>query len=83
MDGVSKPIEYAKRAAELNMPAIAITDHGSLSGHREFYRSCKDNGVKPILGIEGYITTDRFDQRDKSERTTPLDLIYNPKVLRI
>jgi DNA polymerase-3 subunit alpha len=77
MDGVATPEEYAARAASLEMPAIACTDHGSLSAHRRFYRACKDNGVKPILGMEAYITSDRFDRRDKGERTTPLDLVYN------
>lgn len=77
MDGVATPEEYAARAASLEMPAIACTDHGSMSAHRRFYRACKDNGIKPILGMEAYITSDRFDRRDKAERTTPLDLIYN------
>lgn len=81
MDGVATPGEYAKRAASLGMPALAITDHGVLSGHRPMYRAAKDNGVKPILGVEGYITADRFDKRDKTERTTPLDLIYNHIVI--
>jgi DNA polymerase-3 subunit alpha len=63
------------------MSAIAITDHGSLSGHREMYRAAKEKGIKPILGVEGYITEDRFDRRDKDERTGPLDLVYNHLVL--
>jgi len=77
MDGVATPQEYAKRAAEINMQALACTDHGSLSAHRSFYKACKENGIKPILGVEAYITQDRFDQRDKAARTTPLDLVYN------
>lgn len=81
MDGVARPGEYAARAASLGMPALAITDHGVLSGHREMYRACKEHGIKPILGVEGYITADRFDKRDKDERTTPLDLIYNHIVI--
>jgi DNA polymerase III subunit alpha len=81
MDGVATPEEYAKRAAEIGLPAIAITDHGVLSGHRPMYRAAKANGVKPILGIEGYITADRFDNRDKSERLDPLDMVYNHIVL--
>jgi len=76
-DGVGTPIEYAQRVAELEMPAIAITDHGTLAGHREWYREIKAVGVKPILGIEGYFTHDRFDTRDKADRTEPLDLVYN------
>jgi DNA polymerase-3 subunit alpha len=81
MDGVATPQEYIDRAVSLGMPAIAITDHGSLSGHREMYRAAKAAGIKPILGIEGYIAADRFDHRDKAERTTPLDLIYNHIVI--
>lgn len=77
MDGVATPEEYVERAQENGMNAIAITDHGTLSGHRPMYRAAKAGGIKPILGVEGYITSDRFDRRDKSERTTPLDLVYN------
>jgi DNA polymerase-3 subunit alpha len=80
-DGIATPQEYVDRAAELGMSAIAITDHGSLSGHREMYRAAKEKGIKPILGVEGYITEDRFDRRDKDERTGPLDLVYNHLVL--
>jgi DNA polymerase-3 subunit alpha len=76
-DGIATPEEYIDRAAELGMPALALTDHGSLSGHREFYRMAKSKGIKPILGVEGYITADRFDQRDKGEREGLLDLVYN------
>ena len=76
-DGIATPEEYIDRAIELGMPALALTDHGSLSGHREFYRIAKEKGIKPILGVEGYITENRFDQRDKEERQGPLDLVYN------
>jgi DNA polymerase-3 subunit alpha len=76
-DGIATPQEYIDRAKELGMNAIALTDHGSLSGHREFYRTAKESGIKPILGVEGYITADRFDQRDKAEREGLLDLVYN------
>ena len=80
-DGIATPEEYIDRAHDLGMPAIAITDHGSLSGHREMYRAAKAKGVKPILGVEGYMTEDRFDRRDKAERTEPLDLVYNHIIL--
>jgi DNA polymerase-3 subunit alpha len=63
------------------MTALAITDHGSLSGHREMYRAAKEKNIKPILGVEGYITEDRFDQRARDSREGPLDLVYNHIVL--
>jgi DNA polymerase-3 subunit alpha len=77
LDGVGTPEEYVERAHKLGMSAMAITDHGVLSGHRSFYKAAKEKGIKPILGIEAYITQDRFDKRGKVERTTPLDKIYN------
>ena len=80
-DGIATPQEYVDRAVALKMPAIAITDHGSLSGHREMYRAAKEAGIKPILGIEGYITKDRFDHEDKKAKNDPLDLNYNHLII--
>ena len=80
-DGVATPEEYIDRAVELGMPALAITDHGTLSGHRELYRIAKAKGVKPILGVEGYFCPDRFDKRAKAERTEPTDMVYNHIIL--
>lgn len=76
-DGIATPEEYLTRAQEIGMTSLAITDHGSLSGHREFYRIAKEKGIKPILGIEGYITNDRTDQRAPDVRDGLLDLVYN------
>ena len=80
-DGIATPEEYVKRAVDLGMTSIAITDHGTLSGHRELYRVAKANGIKPILGVEGYMCSDRFDTRDKSEREGQQDLVYNHIIL--
>jgi DNA polymerase-3 subunit alpha len=80
-DGVATPEEYIDRAVELGMPALAITDHGTLSGHRELYRIAKAKGVKPILGLEGYMCADISDKRDKSEREGQQDLVYNHIIL--
>ena len=80
-DGIATPQEYVDRAVEIGMPAIAITDHGSLSGHREMYRTAKAAGIKPILGIEGYITKDRHDHEDKKDKNDPLDLNYNHLII--
>jgi DNA polymerase III subunit alpha len=80
-DGIATPQEYVDRASKLGMNALAITDHGSLSGHRQFYRSAKEKGIKPILGLEGYMCADISDKRDKSERTGQQDLVYNHIIL--
>jgi DNA polymerase-3 subunit alpha len=80
-DGIATPEEYLSRAVDLKMPALAITDHGTLSGHREFYRTAKSKGIKPILGLEGYMCSDISDKRDKSEREGQQDLVYNHIIL--
>lgn len=58
-----------KRANELGMTHLAQTNHGTLSGHREFQRAAKSAGIVPILGVEAYISeTDRFDRRPEAKR---------------
>ena len=80
-DGIATPQEYVDRAVSVGMTSIAITDHGSLSGHREMYRAAKEAGIKPILGVEGYICKDRFDHEDKKEKNDLLDLNYNHLII--
>lgn len=56
-------------AKDLGQNAISITDHGTLSSHRDMQRAAKDLGMKPILGVEAYISeTDRFDRRAVKKR---------------
>ncbi len=45
----------AKKAAAMNMPAVALTDNGNMFGAVEFYFACKDNNVKPLLGLDAYL----------------------------
>jgi DNA polymerase-3 subunit alpha len=56
LDGAARIKPLIKQAADLGMPAIAITDHGNNHGAFEFYKTAKAAGVKPIIGIEAYIT---------------------------
>ncbi len=65
LDGAIKIGPLAKRAAELQMPAVAITDHGNLYGSLSFYNKMKEVGVKPIIGIEAYYT--RGSRHEKGE----------------
>ena len=63
LDGAIKIGPLAKKAAELQMPAVAMTDHGNLYGALSFYHKMRDAGVKPIIGMEGYIARgSRFDK---------------------
>jgi DNA polymerase III alpha subunit len=66
LDGLASPIELANRAIELGMPAIALTDHGNMYGAIDFYTSCKERGIKPIIGYEAYVAPNsRFDKNSK------------------
>lgn len=66
LDGACRIKKLAKRAAELGMPACAMTDHGSMFGTIQFYNSMREAGVKPIIGYEGYLTPGSRLERDSS-----------------
>ena len=63
LDGACRIPELAARAAELEMPAVALTDHGSLAGAVELYREAGKAGIKPIIGCEVYVADDRRAQK--------------------
>ena len=55
LDGASRIPGMVARAAELGMPAIALTDHGVMYGAIHFYKACTEAGIKPIIGCEVYV----------------------------
>ncbi|WP_251442555.1 DNA polymerase III subunit alpha [Veillonella intestinalis] len=62
-DGISRLPQMVARAKELNMPALAITDHGNMCGAIYFYKEAVKAGIKPIIGCEVYVTVgSRFDK---------------------
>jgi DNA polymerase-3 subunit alpha len=63
LDGACRIPDLAGRAAELEMPAVALTDHGSLAGAVELYREAGKAGIKPIIGCEVYVADDRRAQQ--------------------
>lgn len=70
MDGLNSPKELCQAALDSGQTAIAITDHGTLSSHREMQIAAKELGIKPILGVEAYISpTDRFDRSSKTDKS--------------
>ncbi|MCD7806786.1 MAG: DNA polymerase III subunit alpha, partial [Lachnospiraceae bacterium] len=63
LDGSNKIKEYVKRVKELGMDSAAITDHGVMYGVIDFYRECKAQGIRPVLGCEVYVAPNsRFDK---------------------
>jgi DNA polymerase-3 subunit alpha len=65
LDGAARLTEMFDRTAELGMDAIAMTDHGNVFGAFDFYSKAQAAGVKPIIGMEAYLTpnTSRFDRK--------------------
>ena len=64
LDGASRIADLVSRAKELGMTSLAITDHGVMYGVIDFYKECKKQGIKPIIGAEAYVATrSRFDKQ--------------------
>ncbi|MBA2418809.1 MAG: DNA polymerase III subunit alpha, partial [Nocardioidaceae bacterium] len=65
LDGAARLPDLFARTADLDMPAIAMTDHGNVFGAYDFYKAARAAGVKPIIGMEAYLTpnTSRYDRK--------------------
>ena len=69
LDGASRIPDLVKRAVDMGMPALAITDHGAMYGNITFYTEAKANGIKPILGCEVYVAPrTRHDKDGKLDK---------------
>jgi DNA polymerase-3 subunit alpha len=64
LDGLSRIPKLVKRAKEMGMPALALTDHGVLFGAIKFYNEAKKAGIKPIIGMEAYLSARGMQDRD-------------------
>jgi DNA polymerase-3 subunit alpha len=71
LDGFSNIKKLIKRVKELEMPAVAITDHGTMFGVMDFYKAATQEGIKPIIGVEAYMAARTMQDRDsKLDRTS-------------
>src|SRR3954463_12517645 len=68
LDGAVRMKELMKKAKEMGMPAVAITDHGNLHGAIEFYQAATDAGIKPIIGCEAYMAPGAMKDRPNNQR---------------
>ena len=76
LDGANRIKDLPKVAKELGMDAIAITDHGVMYGAVEFYKACKEEGIKPIIGCEVYVAP-----RTRFDKEAGIDNKYNHLIL--
>ena len=64
LDGLTKIPELVDYVKSAGMEAVAVTDHGTMSGLVELYKTCNDAGIKPILGLEAYVAARKKTDRD-------------------
>ena len=76
LDGANRIKDLPVRAKELGMDAMAITDHGVMFGAIDFYKACKANGIKPIIGCEVYVAP-----RKLTDKEPGVDNKYNHLIL--
>ena len=81
LDGAARINTLVKRAVELGMPALAITDHGVMYGVIDFYKACRKAGIKPIIGCEVYVApnkrTDKVPGKDDKNYHLIRNLIFD------
>ena len=78
LDGANRIKDLPLRAKEMGMDAIAITDHGVMYGVIEFYKACKKEGIKPIIGCEVYVAP-----RTRFDKEPNIDNKYNHLILLV
>ncbi|WP_188993187.1 DNA polymerase III subunit alpha [Paenibacillus nasutitermitis] len=71
LDGAARIRDLVKRAKDLGMKALALTDHGVMYGAIPFYKACREQGIKPIIGCEVYLTTgSRYEKGARKDNPT-------------
>ena len=68
LDGMTRIPKLVARAKKLGMPAVALTDHGTMYGTIEFHRACRKAGITPIIGIETYLAARRMTDKSSEDR---------------
>ncbi|MEE2845210.1 MAG: PHP domain-containing protein, partial [Gemmatimonadota bacterium] len=78
LDGANRIGDLVRKAKELEMPALALTDHGCMFGAWHFHKAASKEGIRPIVGMEAYVAPG--DRRDRS-RSGPGERAYYHLVL--
>ena len=79
LDGASRLRDICKKAAENDMPGLAVTDHGTMFGAYNFYHEAKKNKIKPIIGCEVYVINNDHTLKGKEHRCKLYHLVLLAK----
>ncbi|MEM6528477.1 MAG: PHP domain-containing protein, partial [Chloroflexota bacterium] len=79
LDGLSQIDRLMNRAEELEMPAMAITDHGTMFGVVDFFRAAVKKQVRPIIGLEAYLAKRGMEDRDGKQDLRPYHMLLLAK----
>jgi len=82
LDGAARLDGLVRRAVELEMPALALTDHGVMYGAVDFYLKCKDAGIKPIVGVEAYVAPGSHKEKTRNAEKNAYHLLLLAKNLQ-
>lgn len=75
LDGLQKVPEMLDRVKDMGMEAVAITDHGTMSGVIEFYKQAQSRGIKPVIGMETYVAPRGYTDKEGKQDASPYHLI--------
>ncbi|KKQ72307.1 MAG: polymerase III, alpha subunit protein [Berkelbacteria bacterium GW2011_GWB1_38_5] len=75
LDGLAKIPDIVSRAKQLGMDSLALTDHGVMYGAIEFYKECLKQEIKPIIGVEAYISPRGMQEKEGKIDASPFHLI--------
>ena len=83
LDGAAAVGDLINKAKKEGMNSLALTDHGTMFGIKEFHELCKKSGIKPILGVETYVASRGIQFKDKSDqcfqfKPVPINCPINP-----
>jgi DNA polymerase-3 subunit alpha len=79
LDGLPKIKKLVAHTKDLGMDSIAITDHGVMYGVVEFYKEATKEGIKPIIGMEGYVVTENHKKKDSKSKTGNFHIVLLAK----